>query len=341
MSKNSIREELRAKWRSAADTVNAGAEWRAIALSVSAPVKLLAAIREPDQRIALLVETPLSNAPRQIHRMQSQAVSLTDQRRPDEGIMRLAITLERDASMDVFEVLAADLADVASESTTAVLGTGAVLRRLEAWQACLRAHRSGLSSEEEIGLFGELYSLRALAEDVGFPHAIDAWKGPLDGLHDFSRSGTHIEVKTVLGSGSQIRISRLDQLESSGLRHLVIVRPRLRENPEGSSVADLAGEVRTDIARTAPELLSDFDELLLRAGLSQANAGANLLIHAVLENMSFYVVVEGFPRLTLSSVPAGIIDGSYLIDERAAAPFAADRARASILFKTMSEVPSE
>lgn len=55
MSQSSIREELRAKWQTAALTGNTGAEWRAVALSVHAPVNLLAAIREPDARIALLL----------------------------------------------------------------------------------------------------------------------------------------------------------------------------------------------------------------------------------------------------------------------------------------------
>lgn len=244
--------------------------------------------------------------------------------------MRLAMTLERDESTEVFEVLAADLAEVASDSSSALSAIPAVLRRLEAWQACLRAHRRGLSREEEVGLFGELECLRILAEEIGFPQAVASWQGPLDGLHDFSRGGTALETKTALGPSSQIRISRLDQLETGGLSHLVVIRPRLRESPEGHTVADLVASLRVEIARIAPNVRSDFDELLLRAGWREANPDAEVLVRAEVEGVSIYEVLDGFPRLTLAGVPAGIVDGSYLIDERAVAPFSLDRSRASI-----------
>lgn len=321
MSKVSIREELRSKWQAAAEVGSAGSEWRAIALSIAAPVKLLAGIREPDARIALLLETPLSTAPRTVLRTQSEAVSLTDQRRQEEGLMRLAITLERDDSTDVFEVLVADLAEVASYTTSPQSAIAAIVRRLEAWQACLRSHRRGLSREEQIGLLGELAILRLVAEELGPSHAVASWKGPLDAIHDFSHAGTALEVKAVLGAGNHLRISKLNQLETEGLNRLLVVRPRFRESPDGPTVTDLIALLRTVITQQAPEVLSDFDELLIRAGVRDTSPHGDQLLRAELESILAYDVREEFPRLTFESVPIGIVDGTYVVDERAVASF--------------------
>jgi len=46
-------------------------------------------------------------------------LSVTDQRRPEEGLLRIAIALEHDSVRDVFEVLAADVAEVACRTSTA------------------------------------------------------------------------------------------------------------------------------------------------------------------------------------------------------------------------------
>lgn len=229
--------------------------------------------------------------------------------------MRLAVTLEKPDSAEVFEVLASDLANVASMASSASASLSAVVRRLEAWQACLRLRAQKLSREEQIGLFGELMVLRAVADVVGYARAISVWQGPYDGLHDFVGSGVAVEVKTALGAGHQLRVSKFDQLETDGLSDLIIVRPRLREAPDGQTILDLAGILREQMSSSA-EARSEFDECLIRVGVREGDATLDLLRMQVQSN-AYYRVTDGFPRLTLASVPAGIIDGSYLIDERA------------------------
>jgi hypothetical protein len=87
-------EELNAKWNEATQTNRSGHEWRGVALSISSPVRLLAAVREPDERIALLVEGPMSAAPLLKPHFETQGLSLAEQRRPSENVFRLAVTLE-------------------------------------------------------------------------------------------------------------------------------------------------------------------------------------------------------------------------------------------------------
>jgi Putative PD-(D/E)XK family member, (DUF4420) len=316
-----LRSEMRDKWREAELTGKGDREWRGIALSVQGPLRLLAGIREPDGRIALLLEAPMTAAPRLPLRLRADGVSLADQRRPDEGIYRVALTLEHEELRDVFEVLAADILDVVRLTSNAIAAIAETTKRLETWQACLRSRRQGLSREEQIGLMGELTVLRFVATRIGYPLAISSWEGPLDGIHDFTCVGIALEVKTALGSGGFLHVSNLAQLESSGFDALVIVRVRFREGPDGKSIPDAVQEIRKEIKDAAPSTISSIDEKLLRMGYLDLDRDLHGALRFVPVDLYGITVRDGFPRLTPSLVPAGIVDGSYMIDERATADF--------------------
>jgi Putative PD-(D/E)XK family member, (DUF4420) len=311
-----LRAEMISKWAEASLANRSDREWRGISLSVQAPVRFLAGIREPDGHIALLLEAPLSAAPRSVLRINADGVTLSDQRAHGESIVRIAVTLERESLRDVFEVLATDIVEVVRPTTTPSQAISAAVSRLEAWQAFLRSGGRGLSREEQIGLLGELAVLRLVAAEIGYDHAVGAWIGPLDGIHDFNRSGIAIEVKGVAGVGSLLRISHLDQLETRGLSALVIARPRFREGPEGSSLSDVIQSIREEIDRSAPNARTGFDDRLLRARFLDVDRQQHDSITYLLHSVYGFEVREGFPRLTTSSVPAEIVDAAYSLDER-------------------------
>jgi len=317
------REELCAKWGQAATSPPASAEWRAVFMSIVAPVRIAAAVREPDERLALLFEALLQDASPRIVRLHTDGISVTDQRRHEEGLFRLAITLEHDALREVFEVLAEDLVEVACGPVSAQSAIAAVTRRLEAWQACLRTRRQRLSREQQIGLLGELAVCRMAMEEIGHLPAVLAWQGPFDGVHDFSRSGIAIEVKTIIGVGSRIRISGLDQLSTGGI-NLTLARLRFRETPDGPTLADEVAALRSLLDREAPHVRPEFDERLLRAGYLDVRRDDDEVVRAVLQDVRGYEVRDGFPRLTPDMVPQGITEASYALDEQMLGPFLMD-----------------
>ncbi|MGM4889904.1 PD-(D/E)XK motif protein [Tardiphaga sp. 11_C7_N12_6] len=318
-----IREELVEKWARVGVSDSTGREWRGMALSATAPVRLLAGVREPDNRIALLIEARLVEAPKELIRFSARGLSVSDQRRHEEDTFRLAIVLERLDSREVFEVLTTDIANVAMQASTGRDAINAVTRRLEAWQACLRSGRRGLSESEQTGLFGELTVLEMLGRIIGYPEAVLAWGGPLDHVHDFNANGISLEIKSVSGIGNQLSISTLNQLETEGLRQLLLVRVRLREDPLGITLSKLVSQAREMIAQSSSAAV-DFDDRLLRVGFLQADSFLYDAVRFLPENVCAFDVRQGFPRLTNSTIPAGIIDGSYVLDERALSPFRRD-----------------
>jgi hypothetical protein len=257
--------------------------------------------------------------------MDAEGVNVRTYSRPEEGLFRIAVTLEIEELRDVFEVLADDIIETACGPTTTSEATLQVTLRLEAWQAFLRIRKRRLSRSEHLGLIGELTFLRLLGGAIGLDRAVDAWQGPLHGLRDFQGGGVAFEVKSALGPNHLIRMSGNEQLDPQGLSALVIIRPRFQEDSAGFSLPTLVKEVRKDILARAPLVLAGFNEKVLRAGYMDGDSEEDLQV--TVADFYGYEVPADFPRIKLSSVPAGIVDLFYAIDERALTRFHKDKGK--------------
>jgi Putative PD-(D/E)XK family member, (DUF4420) len=313
--------ELRTKWAQAQASGTAHRAWRAVALSTVAPVRLFAALRDQDDRISILVETALRHVPKHRIRFHAEGISIVDDRSVEEGLLRLAVTLERPDLQDIFEVLVVDLISVAAAAQSADFAIQQTIRRLEAWQVCLRARRRGLEREEQAGLLGELTVLELLGKATGLARAIEAWSGPLGGIHDFQAAGVAVEVKTAIGISHHIRISRLDQLDAEGLAHLILARVRFYEAPEGVTLPEMISALRKKIDEGCPASAQEFSEKLLRTGYLDADAEFYASTRIVLADMHAFTVSMEFPRLIRAAVPNAIVEAAYSLDERQLTPF--------------------
>lgn len=319
---NPDRDALYSCWREVERTPPGDREWRAISLGLAAPVALLAGVREPDGRIALLVEAPIGTPAAPLFRMQADGVSVVDQRDSanGRGLRRLAVVLERPELREVFVTLVLDLVDVAQAATSTDAACRNVTSRLAAWQACLNGRRRGLSDAEQIGLMGEFEVLRLAAALIGFGAAIASWKGPLNGLHDFVGPGASIEVKSALGPANLIRISDSAQLDTRGLSRLALARPRFRSDPDGTDLAARFRTLRDAILFESPGDLQGFEEKVLRAGFIAAEFHTELTM--TLEDICWYDVKQGFPYIDPAAVPPAVTSVTYMLDERSLRPFA-------------------
>jgi hypothetical protein len=285
----------------------------------------------------VLVETPLRNGPKHRVRFHAEGISIIDERWVEDGLSRLAVTLERPDLREVYEILVLDLISVAAASASAELAIQHILRRLEAWQACLRARRSGLQREELVGLLGELAVLERLAAEIGLPQAITAWNGPLGGIHDFQSAGVAIEVKSTIGVSHHIHMSRLDQLDTEGLHYLFLARARFHEAPEGLTLPELIAGLRTRISDTHPASMSEFSDKIMRTGYLDADAEFYASTRNVLMDIHAFEVREGFPRLTRASVASAIVEAAYSLDERQLAPFRMENEDVQARLRRMSD----
>jgi hypothetical protein len=211
------------------------------------------------------------------------------------------------------------------------------MRRLGGWQACLHARKRGLEREEVVGLLGELAVIELVGEQTGFAVAISAWSGPADGIHDFNGVGVAVEVKATVGLSHHLRISRLDQLDGTGLRALVLLRARFHEAPDGLTLPEVIGGLRAKVEKSSLAAAGDFKDKLMRVGYLDADADIYGSMRVKLDDLQGFRVSDDFPRLTSATVPSPIVDASYSLDERQLSPFGLSDEELRTLMREMSE----
>jgi hypothetical protein len=302
-------------WNELAQTAPVSRQYRSKLISKDVSLEIRAGMRAIDNAPCLMLQTAL--APDALFELGGMRLNSV----PDDSGPLLVLSLEDSSRRDLFSTISADVVAAAAlaDRTEA---HDQFLARLDAWRQFLRDRRDGLSRPETIGVIGELIVLeRLLATD---PHRLTSWQAPVDGLHDFQSNGHALEVKAGLGPSSSITISRLDQLDTTGVRRLDLLHVRLIETLDGRLLRDIIAAVSDAL----PDDFSrrSFENALLRRGLLPGDDSARSTPRVQLRSIDAYAVSDGFPRLIRSALPIAITEATYTLEVRAISAFSADTA---------------
>jgi len=249
---------------------------------------------------------------------------------PDEsGGSVLHLMLVELPSRDIFRTICHDLLQATSQIDPvhgeAVIG--AVLTRLERWQHLLRMPRNKLLSEtSRIGLFGELLVLRDhFLNSLDVVTAISAWQGPMGAEQDFAFEELLVEVKTQLSSADRkIRISSLEQLDDRSGEILLLhqtISPDEKGMPGAMTLQKIVDNIRESLATSI--FASDlFERALLEVGFRDAEEYDE--VGYLLSTRNIYIMGDGFPRLTRTSVPGPVVSATYILDVASLDPWGID-----------------
>ena len=113
----------------------------------------------------------------------------------------------------------------------------------------LLRRESALSSEQEVGLLGELFVLDSLIGQFGIGIAMDAWIGVNSEEHDFGMSDRDFEVKTTRAEHRTHWISSSTQLMAISGRELRLISIQVTPRSLGSALTlpDLVERIETKI----------------------------------------------------------------------------------------------
>ncbi|MFJ3505298.1 PD-(D/E)XK motif protein [Streptomyces sp. NPDC090135] len=182
-----------------------------------------------------------------------------------------------------------------------------------------------LSAEREVGLFGELVTLRSLISCLGPEEAVGGWLGPGAEEHDFSLAETDLEVKSTLSENREHWISSLTQLVPTVDKPLSLISHQftVAGTGQGKTLAELVAEVRVMVGDA---VVADFDRRLAATGWRTAPGGDNGRRFRSRTSPMLYLVDETFPCLTPASLAdAGVLTSSitevrYRLDLSAVLP---------------------
>jgi hypothetical protein len=243
------------------------------------------------------------------------------------GQQRLVLTLARHIDSDLFRGLCETLIGSLKEVRDPARALSVALAHLKRWKAFLAGQSARLLSPEKVrGLFGELHVLRRLYRDT-LPSvaAVDAWLGPYDGHQDFVFGDRAIEVKSLSGrERSTVQISSEDQLEST-LPEMFLLTQRLSDMSESDHALSLNGIVNLiESELLVAEAIEQFVGKLAAVGyIPLADYDRPRFVVSSLQG---YRVVDQFPRLMRSKLPAGVTRVAYEIMLENIAPYVCDDA---------------
>lgn len=187
-----------------------------------------------------------------------------------------------------------------------------------------------------VGLLGELLVLRWLVESS--PHAIEAWTGPYDQRHDFRRREHAIEVKTsTRADTTSVTISSCEQLSEPAGGTLSLVHLNVERADGGElSVSSLSNEIIA--AGVAQHALG---RALAEMGCLDPNAAEWNRVSYALEKASGYRVGPGFPRITSTQFPGGVMPEGiesivYVVDLKVARQFQLSELELKAAFSRMA-----
>ncbi|MFC8448529.1 PD-(D/E)XK motif protein [Kitasatospora sp. NPDC057223] len=134
------------------------------------------------------------------------------------------------------------------------------------WSDLLRRlGRMGLP--EQLGLLGELFTLRRFARALGWQAALDAWKGSEHEEHDFGLSSLDLEIKTTSGERRLHTVHGLGQFTATPGRPLWVLSLQFtRSGVGGTSIVTEIEQLRSVLAAEAGPSAEVFERKLKASG---------------------------------------------------------------------------
>ena len=184
--------------------------------------------------------------------------------------------------------------------------------RVREWQRFLAVGKGGLGIPKQMGLWGELVGLRALASNVGWDRALKGWVGPGGASQDFRFDGLLVEIKTVALGADALSISSLEQLSvpDGSTMYLAHYGAAVVAPQEGEPLPDAVLAIRKDL-RDDALLRGDFENRLLGSGYHRVHEARYAGRGFAIRTCDVYAVGSDFPRLDRDSVPSQIKNARY------------------------------
>lgn len=277
-----------------------------------------------DRRCLLLLQHGTSVLEgKRLPKLNGLEVTLTP--RDANGPAVLSLRLQDSSHRELFYRLCLDIIANASDAVSEEEAVAATLARTWRWHHLLRGGGDGrLTPEEQKGLLGELSLLKRLVGLLSPLDAVQAWRGPLGAPKDFEVGRCSIEAKARRGAATPyVAVASEHQLDASGVGLLLLfvqeVDQAPSESPDGRSLSDVAAELRRTLSGADPGACAIFESLLSSAGFRWEDdySDARWLFGREL----LFRVAPGFPSITPSSFPAGVLNVRYSISLSACEPF--------------------
>ncbi len=172
----------------------------------------------------------------------------------------------------------------------------------------------GLTIEQQKGLIGELLFIELLLENnFEGTKILEIWTGPEFEDKDFLFRETAVEVKLSSSKIPKIQISNERQLDSNGLKRLILFHVLLDEvKGAGFNLNEIVERVKNQFSNDHSQLLQFFEKLAKVGYFPDDYELYNSYYQ--LREIKFYNVPNDFPKIISENLDNGIFNVSYFIE---------------------------
>lgn len=220
----------------------------------------------------------------------------------------LVIILKESSNWEIFKIFCDDIIlNVESDSQDDRISQKLYNRIIE-WRDLLQGKiKKILSLEEQLGLFGELLTLKNIILDNN--GTVESWCGPEKHLQDFACRNCAIEIKSGLSSQNKIiTISSKNQLKIER-EYLFLIFYSLTKQEFGISIDQLVSSIGKVLISDKDR--TDFFKKLLEVGYNFEEK--NYLSFSI-DSENYYEVTDKFPKLDSKILDSRILEVKYKID---------------------------
>lgn len=227
------------------------------------------------------------------------------------GNLMLYFSLVDDQFRDIFYKFCEDIIE-STRLNHKDDGFAPVIERWETWLKFFAKTSLPLSENEILGLIGEVYFLQnVMIPKFGQDVSLESYIGTDRAHKDFEINDTWYEVKSIHNGIRSVKISSIEQLDSSQDGHLEIIT-----FDQGSSTNDNCITLNNIVANFRNSLerkwLLMFDEKMRKIGYIEDERYDEYIYLFV--SVEEYRVTHEFPKLSKGDLPTGIAKASYEID---------------------------
>jgi hypothetical protein len=257
----------------------------------------------------------------------TKAIACSAETREGGSRLEIVIELTDEALSDVFSPVVEDVAKVAAASPDEPTATAYLIGELSRWVELFRQlSAGGLEVAARRGIAGELIVLLEHILPARAPEeAVAGWTGPMRANQDFQFTGLALEVKVTTSKQPQgFVVANERELDATGVGQLWLTHLSLdeRRGGVGRNLNDIVGEVQDELDGH-PFAAENFATKLTRSGYLESHRAMYEEPHYEVRSERFFLVVDGFPRLTEADIPAGVGDVKYSVALASCEPYSA------------------
>ena len=275
----------------------------------SSPLNVFVGVRRPDDVPVLQLE--LAGAVVSVDSYRSRGLAISAQmigKTSADGI-RYTLSLADPDSCELFVLVSDDLLGVVDAAESQKAALSAFLGRLRHWSEFFsKKSLTGLSTEEQQGLFSEVWIIREMLAPYGARESVRAWSGPSGANQDFQWHDRALEIKSTSANPSLVvTVSNVKQLDDATLSRITLVLVELDRIENGDlTLPVLVDTTRAKLASQDPDAALDFMGRIAEAGYVDAHADQYASTGYGVRRVRTFGVQGDFPRLTVDDMPNGV-----------------------------------